>query len=494
MKRVEDLPLLHQNVLKRNKRSIFLLDRLNMKRKRESPPAIPLMPPLESTLQIETGGDSGLPINDSSVRLNAGLGGTRRFQYNNAFWSKDIFTTNTSNTIVGLLVAYYANGEYFTVLLPINLPRLCMASNAQTMDQSSQRQFQDSLTYALNLYFSASRSVIVYNAITNRFLLNTLGVNDPKMPILQSARQPPLIWEITSSGQLSLRVNQAVIDANTPGVFPEDATFYFNLITLGKKFIPTGYSDGCVYGLKNGWFGDGPYVFGFGNLLPNNGQYVDDYYNASNTVMNLIQSNLLPLAIPATPYDLESFVIFARAIFLKQAICGSLSCLCVPSKYFMVISDQLSRLQLRPMTTNLNFQTAGTIGLLFHSIQNGNIFHDATESGQNQGSMPAVNMDPMQPHDTVDLKLFDEWGNAVNTMNLDSLTYLQNVEAKFTPPSFPPAAYQSLDPFFSTNPTHDCMFPYSAINDNIFETSPLYSPNYMDPSSAIIHFGRVLGY
>ena len=115
--------------------------------------------PNESVIQIDTGGAGSVGFSNVTKPLSSGIGGTSRFQYIDAFWDNDFFTITTSNASVGLAIVYYRPriGATFC-FLPIALPRMSLA-----LDSENITDYQESIAYALNLYFSKPQTVYYRN-------------------------------------------------------------------------------------------------------------------------------------------------------------------------------------------------------------------------------------------------------------------------------------------------------------------------------------------
>lgn len=482
---------IHVSIKSKKNKTFFTLYRC-IKMATDTLPAFSIIKPNESTLQIEVGGDSGNDIDKANTLLNAGLGGTRRFQYNNSFSFNDIFTTNSSNCAVGLLVGYFRENYMSFCLLPINLPRQSLSIG----ESENIYDYQSSIAYALNLYFSKEQTVFIFSPDNPTGKKEILPINHPNMPILQNAIEPPLIWKITRSGQLGLFQNVEVIQ-NNPSTFPENAIFKFNLINFNTYIAPSGAAD-IVYGLNNGWFGCGKYVFGFGKII-SPGIYADDYESNAQTKENLkrvlymFRSNQEPYVTNVY----EEFSDLCLKISLKNAIASDGSTQCISSKYTIVESSELSRLQVRNVNTNFNITTTYLVGLIYSSPFRKNIFQDGTFSGSNNSALPAINMDPEQPHNIIDIIMYDEFNHTIKAYNMEEDSdYILTVE-KIEDPliSFPPAAYHVLDPFYSTNTTHDCAFPYTKISDSIFKSNRPPKDLYNSAiSAAYVHFGRIIGF
>lgn len=436
------------------------------------------LPPLESTIQIETGSGSDINLGDDLIELNANVSGVRRLIYNQSFWSNDFLTTTPSNSCILLVIGYYPDptspvGPWYLTGFPITLPHISIAAGSPAGNNIV--QLQQSLAYALNLLFS-KQGIRIGPAPTN---FDTLAINDPTCPILQDTTLPPLQWKVTPNGTLAL--------------IPTNETFY-NQFRFQIFPIPNNFFN--IQSDQN-WFNKGPFLFGFGNLTTDqSGTYAGD------TMSNLEGGIPLMQAHTPIPQDYQTFLNDFSATGAGPLIIGLRTAACISSRVFAIQSSQFTRLQLRPPSSNLTYFSKNTslMGLLFATLPTKNTFHDITlSSGKNQVSeatQPNVNFDPLFGGDVLDISIQNEFSQTLSSPPT-TLEYIQreSLDSSTFSTATIPAAYQPLDPYFSTNgPRHDSLFAYSRINQNyfVFAESPFFYQ--LTPAASIIHFARAIGY
>lgn len=453
---------------------------------------------LESSVLLESGGDTGLPINHFSSQLSGALGQALRIQYDSTFWNKDFYTTNYNNFLCGIVVSCFSNDYQRTAIFPVLLPRQALASTANTtLTYTEFFALQKSVVYALNLLFSKSGFVLEENGTFISF--SSLTIDDPTLPILQTAQLPPLLWDIIpQTGQLCLRKNPNYVDSTNPTTF----SISYEVIIMQNTFQDTTQSmspgDVSMYGPDNGWFGDGAYIFGFGNLNVNTQTFNDSYINATYP----------PLTKFVTDYT--SYSNFCQTYLLRQTSvsCATRSLSLVATRYYKIKSTALSRLQKRPIYANsLNSDMGQVIGILYNVPDSVNIFADLTGPFA-ENTAPVIQLIPnMNGNSVVDLTYTDEWGNDLTPYFINSdndvsrRAFYENTDSAIT---LPPVAYQVLDPYGSANaPNHDCLFPYYKINQTVVRYPVVsgtpgisLSSNTLPggpPSMGITHFIRLIG-
>lgn len=445
-------------------------------------------PSLESTLLLESGLDSGVPANNFNCQVTCGMGGVKRYIYDGSFWNQDFFTINYENTVSALLVSTYQSGDTFTTLFPIVLPRITLQSTSEDFLKK-----QESVAYALNLLFSKQGYCIQSKPSGVSYQYEVLTIND-FLPILQDTVLPPLLWKVLpQTGQLCLV-------KNTSYVHP-DPTFEiaFSIITLpsdfqGDQSIYSGNVD--LTGPTSGWFADGGYVFGFGKW--NSKTYLfDDFFANNSSAQNLLRSLDLGDKIAQTLVDWRVMV---TALGMSYTIaCPERSLSCMATKYYKVKSSSLSRLQRRNITTNVQGgEFSEVIGLYYNTPKTSGTYQDYPVSA------PIINFDShLNGNNIIDLEIKDEWGNSIYPYiaNLPTKNYFETTDTIVL--TYPPAIYQSLDPFNATNgPNYDCLFPYYLINQTMIVFPALNSSGYTlpmsqlygaKPSMSISHFIRLIG-
>ena len=447
-----------------------------------------VFPALESSLLIESGLDSGTPLNSLSTYVTCGMNGVKRIIYDGTFWNNDFFTTNYENTTAAILVTTYQSGSSFTPLFPIVLPRQVLASTTTSFLKQ-----QQSIAYALNLLFSKP-GYIVHSVTGGPFAYQylSLSIND-FLPILQTATLPPLLWQvIPNTGQLALVVNPNYVNA--------DPTYQiaFSVITM-----PTAYQGNQAVFSGNvqitdstaGWYADGAYVFGFGSLNTHTHLYNDSLAKNPSYASVL---NTLDLGDKIT-MTLPTWQAMVSSLGLSYVIwCGERTVSCIPTKYYKIQSSALARIQRRNIVTNIQGgEFSETIGIVYYTSSSSNQYQDGLSSA------PAIHFDPtINGNNLVDIEWKDEWGNSMQPFPAYAPGPMSFFENTNDVPTYPPAAYQPLDPFNATNgPNYDCLFPYYKINQNmiVFPASgsgyklPItwaYSSKY---SSSISHFIRLIG-
>jgi len=444
-------------------------------------------PALESTLLVESGLDSGTPVNSVSTYVTSGMNGVKRIIYDGTYWNNDFYITNYENTAAAILVTTYQSGDTFTTLFPIVLPRQILASTSTSFLKK-----QESIAYALNLLFSKPGYVVHTFAGPYPYQYIPLLIND-FLPILQTATLPPLLWKvIPQTGQLALVVN--------PTYVHPDPTFQiaFSVITLpslyqGDQSVSSGNVQ--ITDPEAGWFADGGYIFGYGTLNYDTHLF-DDSMARNPSYAALLKTLDLGDKIPMTLVNWQAMV---SALGLSYVIsCGERTLSCIASKYYKVQSSALARIQKRNITTNiLGGEFSETIGIVYNSVLSSGQYQDSPSSA------PIIHFNPhMNGNNLIDLEWKDEWGNSMNpfpTNQPGAMSFFENTDSA---PTYPPAAYQPLDPFFTTNgPNYDCLFPYYKINQDMvvfpvsgsgykLPVSSVYSCKY---SSSISHFIRLIG-
>lgn len=472
-----------------------------MKRKRgdngdisDALPAVIQFPPLESTILIESGGVSGTNASTFSSDLSGNLGGVRRLQYNNPMWKKDFFTTTYQNTVAALIVSIYQNGGYNTCLFPITLPRQLLTSFSQenTSPDSDSEHFyylQKSLAYALNLLLSKDGYVIAFN----RFV--SIGLDETHIPLLQDGKLPPILFDVHPlTGQLYIKKNPDYVSPYS------DYDIAFTIATLYEEWFPSSIPQGKFKftGTDNGWFGSGALVFGFGQYDPIKEIYEDQYYNKP-IIRGYLKSHFMePTQKALQSYENWQNNIVKDFLFYQDVQCCDRTTTLLASRYFFVISRQLSRLQLRPVISNIPSGANGVISILYNDANSAGIY----QSGSSAAILsPVIHYDPRQSHNEVDISIVNEYGQEIysfpNSLDPFYMAYHENNDDSPGAISVP-LAFHVLDPYFTSNgPNHDCLFPYYKINQGMLvndiiplQENEIYASK---PSTSISHFIRVIG-
>jgi hypothetical protein len=455
-----------------------------------------VFPPLESTVLIESGGSTGFNASNFSSEISSALGGVQRIQYNDPFWCDDFFSTTRQNTVCGLIYSIYSNGGFSTSCFPLCLPRQMLSTNLNKEEglPNQERFFkmQKSVAYGLNLLFS--KPGVILSTLNGFSEWVSVGGNPAIDTIVNTTGEPPLLFDIIhQTGQLSLHVNPTY-----PKRY-EDFQIVFNLITIPKDWERALQGNYNILGDSSGWFGLGPYLFGYGQLDTTRHQYYDEVHNEADP--NLFLANLLLLMRPPSSPTVGNTSNWMSTAVLPFHLkfwfyVSELTCALVGSRYFSIQSNQLSRLQLRPPVYNTSPNMNSAICFLHNDIDNSGIFQSGLSSFI---SKIAIHYDPRQSHNEVDIAFLDEWGNIASSFEGVSSTEQALYENSDDPPEAVPAAYQAYDPYFATNaPNHDCLFPYFKINQNMFiytdvEEVDLSKQYTSKPSTSITHFLRVIG-
>lgn len=432
------------------------------------------IPPNESSMILDVGGTSGVPLYGGSHELSAGMNGITRCQYNSSYSANESFTINQNNCAIGLLIQYAKtdtddNPIFSWCFLPIVLPVSALSLPAAR----SIRDYQLSIVYALNLYFTKWQNIVVYTEPGLIATYNKLDINNPNMPILQDQVLPPLTWKLTHTGQLMLFENRDVIDSN-PDYYPPGSAFTFTLVTLDASFMP----DSTPPFLKdpmNGWMNNGKYLFGFGKFNGEN-RYVDNFTYYGISFDTGLKDNLTENVEPTTYSDPSLFYEFNQQYQLTNRIVAENSMGCIGTCFETIQSPELSKVQLRSVTTNTNTPQYHTVGFEFHDAFSKNFFHDH----RNEFTIyenPILNMDPTQGRNRIGIDIKNEFGESIIPYNPLDVNFLVYGDRIFEPPTqYPPAPINTLDPFFTTNPTHDCILPYVYLDNRIATIPESYKP------------------
>ena len=444
-------------------------------------------PSLESTLVLETGGNTNLNPGENTTSLSGHITGVQRIIYNDPFFSNDLFTTTLQNSLVGLIVSFYIDGDFTTKIIPICLPRQVLRHDMSENFMEKKQDFlkiQRSIAYALNLLFSKNLYAIGAGTV-----LSQVGVNTHAFPICQTAVLPPLVWGVTeTTGQLYLARNNSFVHPSS------DYDVAFNLITLTSQFKLAIDENGQeMLGKNSGWFAKGSYIYGFGSLDHTNSIYTDEYAQESRAYIALFLSSL---ADPTAIDFLDWQVGVVNQFKLKQNILmGSRTCSAIHGRYMSVNSQQISKIQRRPSVSNIDTTLTPSIGVIYTVIDYLGKYQNA------KGTLSRVPFLQYSEYNyttqEVDFKLINEFQDRLIIWN--SNDYYQNnqilsEDIEFIPTAVP-VPYQVLDPYATTNgPRYDCLFPYNRLTSNTF-LHPLNLNQVWagKPSLSFIHQFRVIG-
>lgn len=431
------------------------------------------VPPNESSMVLDFGGTSGVPIKGGINELSAGMGGITRCQYNSSYSSNESFTINQNNCAIGLLVQYgkVVDDEplFSWCFMPIILPSCALSLPAA----KSIRDYQQALVYSLNLYFTKTQYIVVFKEPGLISTLNKLDINDPNMPILQTDVLPPLTWTLTHTGQLMLLENSEVIK-NHPDYYPEGSKFTFTLVTLESSFMPIS-TPPFLQNPLNGWMNNGKYLFGFGKFSGEN-RYVDNFTFYGIEFDIELKENLTENVTPITYSDSELFNFYNNKYQLTNRLVAENTMGCIGTCFDVIQSPELTKLQLRSITSNTNTPQYHTVGFEFHDAFSKNFFHDHRHEFTIHDN-PMLNMDPTQGRNLVGIDIKNEFGETLIPYNQKDIDFLINGERVFEPPTqYPPAPINTLDPFYTTNPTHDSILSYVYLDNKILTLPDKHQP------------------
>lgn len=477
------------------------------------------MPPLESTLQFELGGDNTSQVGQATnIPISSGILGNDLFQYNRFFWGKNYFTFTHANCIMGLVFSYFHANKTYTAILPIAIPRTSANLVAGTLDNSlntpnlyapSQNWIRVLIycfRYGLDLSMAFSAIVLARD-----FLLPPIPPGTANWPLLQNAQLPPVLFDVLNDGlQLDLRRNYA-------WATPPNDYFAWNLISLEKFMVPVNLTPSPIipspvnfqtftFGTQKGWCGQGPYATGFGQFYQSEpiALYTDGYTTQERIDLWNLTSH--PTRGAGVVETLGSFALFCQRfrlhsdLFDNTTLTSGLNCSLIPSRYFVTQSSVLSTNQKRPMMSNSPSLThPNNIAVTFTSVQGTQAYQDATTSGSgasgkttnvlHSGSndSPVIFLRRFEAKNAVDLTMVDEWDNIVqnytnipppgnlydNTIPAQSLpiavtgsmdhdhggTLITGGPIQVFDPavaSVVPAVYGILNPLPTQNPNNDC--------------------------------------
>lgn len=443
-----------------------------------------IAPPLESKLILDTGSTiatsfSGLnPIGEyKSIPVNGSISsGVRKYQNNHFFWNHDFFTFSYKNCGIGVLLSCYnkIENKMYTVIYPIFLPRVCLSlcqKAEETVSASVKYDLLKQIVFYLNLGWTCYGNFDKTGSFTAMPLptygtpqfyaqdgkgnFTTIGseIVNRFMPVIGEGDnlQPPLVWDISSSNmQLCLRWNPLCEEID----YHKNTELGWSLISLrdfmtSSKWISyrdlgvkpvqfflgnkSGYCKQMVNGPDTGWCGQGGYHLGFGvSSLFMKGRFDDGYTDEER--MNIFARTNLP-TISSTPISSsQDFFSFCNQYRLVTKPGGVLNGIRIasflPSRFYLIESDALSRQSQRSIVSNNPVIRQSTISIFYNTIFSSNVWKDESKKSGNFSSDNSVNhFNPMFSIQSVDLIVKDEWGNIIQ--NFNNILYPQNEQGGF---------------------------------------------------------------
>lgn len=493
-------------------------------------PHIYALPPLESTMVLDTSGNfnasiGGYPNNglgyQGDIPIGTSVRGCKSIQYNNAIWQNDLFTYNYSNALTGLVVTYvYRNlavstsYAYTTCIIPLFVARgkrviLCNDAS-QTLDYSdtqheanSQQNLQgQNLAYELNLRFAGAPSATGWNSRLKNSICLTKGgfidmYNQANFPLwyspattalFQNNATPIRFYQLPSAngngGQLVVAKNPDCVPISVQYTYEVWMNFvdirsymaipFFNTTILNTSASPQiAYPRPQMMGEERGWTGQGPHVFGIGTWNADMGTYVDDYHSDEGRA-------LYNFCDGYTTHGTNNYTqlsgVLQNTYQLRNSYLIAPRCMgFCPSRYYLICSEAITRNQRIPFLTNSKSQTGSKskacIGLLYTHLT-------SIPPNQNQGmefneTFPVIGMRANENRDSLDWQILDEWGNYIQTLdtsNSPQNTFLLQFEQakQLQPPNTAliPAYFQSLNPLPTINSTGQPLCGFENVNEN----------------------------
>lgn len=284
---------------------------------------------------------------------------------------------------------------------------------------------------------------------------------NPYMPVIAddvTNPNPPLLWDLGPNLEIMLKFNPAA-DGNT---LQDNVMFGVNLISLrdymataplismkGNGVNPiTAYlgnqsfsAPSLSFEYGGGWCGEGVFATGFGQkrIEKNDsiydyggGGYYDGYTEAERlslfedtklpriTVNNASSTDFVNLCVK------HKLVMKPYGLIFAQKVTSFLS-----SRYYTVSSDILTMSAQRSVLSNNPNIPKTTIGSFFDSLLDKRTFQSLLSSSFRPsflgiGANPVSKINPMHSVQTIDLKVYDEWGNTItsfNTLNYSKSQY-----------------------------------------------------------------------
>lgn len=452
-------------------------------------------PPQESLVLTDVGNlnvfnqgslDFKTPLGlQQSIPMNASLSsGVQKYQYNKFYWNKEFFTFNYFNCCIGVAIACYNNAleTLYFAIYPIFLPRVCMtflqsAGSDGKISPAVHEQMVRQLVYYLNIGWTGYGNILKplgagsipgTSYSTPFFYAQDCKGNFvdlvhpisgcPFMPVIADSPDnpiPPLLWDVGPNLELVLRYNTDCLV--TP--VQQEILLGFSLISIRdymssapfifiKGFaapdpitVPGSLGTGSMFlNTNTGWCGQGAYATGMGQFddINNQGGYNDGYTDLERE--ELFAATYLPgfQPRPATASDFYNLCSQFRLVQGASAciIARRLTSL-LPSRFYTVASEALTRNTQRSVLSNNNNIHKATIGVEYYTLDNTRAWQDATigSNVSSSGNNPVNKMNPMHSVQSIDLKMFDEWGNFLDSFN--RCIYPKSVLGGFWNPSGP---------------------------------------------------------
>ena len=470
--------------------------------------AITIRNPSEGTLVFESGGDSQTPFGDGTIRLPQALSGLHSFEYDGGFFLNDLYTINSSNCHVGLLilgttddVAAPANSVAAEILfIPITLP-VCVLAN-DTNDECDLEEIQQQVAYAINLFLS---STVI------RFWRSGDDIRDPPsgQPALSSIFPPAALGDmdfnpfkcyVDPSGFMRIIVDESVYTVGTRW------SLHLQLFPIPP--ISFNQTENLPFSDKyNGWFGSGAFLNGFGDLIPPSSTYFSSSL-LSNLIPdfgNLLQSTILDFPVFPTPVlrtDIDNII---ETFNMQKILFASRLALESPYRYMMIgsqLSDEQSHVSI---TNNTDIPFSEAIGVITPSFERRSVLNDMTGGQQAQDMISnTVHINPLHSNTFFYLSIVDEWGNTITPSDRDTDLNHRIITGTQYPPSVAaiPLNAANWNPDVATNPNHQPLVPiqFSSLSIQLpfftvlFLTSEFGSTAYCSQSSSFVHLVRLFAY
>jgi hypothetical protein len=459
-------------------------------------------PQNESTIQLETGGDSTFPIGKAQVVLSKDLSGAHSLGYNGLFWQNDIFTLHPQNVHALLLIIAKDMSTYDplaqtvsvqTSLVPLCLPPSTFSIKSLKDKQQELKYLQDQLAYCLNLFFARPLGT-PYSAWTPGTDIassspQSLFGPTPFVPVFTTTLADQLLrWSIHPSGQL-------VLSAISP--IPENNNYdiSFNIIPFDPQCKISERS--FLQGKSNiGWFNQGAYVFGHGEYTGLNNTNKYRPIGTSSYTFDDLRTVVLNLN-GVQPFALIDH--FSSLFSLRKHIFPSRLALITPRRYMVINSDLSDNQSYINLSTNTNIDITKTIALITDDFETKNRFQDTTTGGDTTNLFThIIQFNPTFAISNYYIDVVDEFGIIMQApddylLQLNAITIFPAALASFLP----------LNPDPTNNPDGNPLIPYSHIaqysdawiNENDITAYPNYeyTPFYTN-AAYMIHFLQVFPY
>ena len=447
-------------------------------------------PNLESTVMLETGKETNDCIGKiSSIPINASASsGAKLFQYNRFFWNKDLFTFNYANCAVFVAIAYLPGFDGSRELsptgflfYPIFLPRSTMSTyqsilNNVTLDPAKRKYLIDDVLYYLNGAFTSfnfdlavpitapppgityptsaplSTGPSLYSIWLKGYLQRPTA-NNPRFPIFQDGKEPPLKWiYLSSNNQIALVRNPVFWD--NPENYTQGASIAFQLVSpevdfiIGANNVKSELSDhngppmrvpippplvdvyvpsvfnGFDSSIERGWCTQGVYGLGFAQgRNPSNPNLFSDVYGTKQNRNALWANTVFP---PEENYfinfrETDRFEMWAAANKLElYYVVAKKVCSLLPSRMIICKSDILTRTQkVMVLSNNPEIASPSTLNVVYLDLDTSKTKLDFTSPYStpplttSPQYSPVVHFNPSNSILSIDLQVKDEWGNFI---------------------------------------------------------------------------------